>query len=70
MRKTFPSAEALESLSEKLEKLSSFKANILKTTSMAMVDFEKKDGKWTGNVSEGQGVTAHESAGVIASTVE
>ena len=67
MRKTFPSIEDLEQLSSKLEKLSLFKANILKTKSMATVHFEKKDGKWTGGVSESK-VTASESAGVIATS--
>jgi len=67
MGKTFPSAEDLKALSSKLEKLSVFKANILKTTSMATVAFEKKDGKWTGEAKESQ-VSASESAGVIATS--
>lgn len=67
MGKTFPSAEDLKALSTKLEKLSGFKANILKTTSMATVAFEKKDGSWTGGATESK-VTASESAGVIATS--
>ena len=67
MGKTFPSVDDLKALSSKLEKLASFKANILKTTSMANVAFEKKDGEWTGGVTESK-VTATESAGVIATS--
>lgn len=67
MGKTFPSAEDLKALSSKLEKLSVFKANILKTNSMATVAFEKKDGEWTGEAKESQ-VSASESAGVIATS--
>ena len=56
MGKTFPSAENMDALSSKLEKLSSFKANILRTASMGGVEWEKKEGKWTGGVIEGKGV--------------
>ena len=56
MKKTFPSAEDLDALSQKLEKLLSFKVSILRATSFGTVDFEKKDGKWTGGVTEGKGV--------------
>lgn len=67
MGKTFPSADDLKALSSKLEKLSSFKANILKTISMANVAFEKSGNEWTGGVTESK-VDASESAGVIATS--
>lgn len=56
MKKTFPSEDDLTSLNGKLEKLSSFKVSILRATSFCTVDFEKKDGKWSGGVTEGKGV--------------
>jgi hypothetical protein len=58
MKKTFPSAEDLDALSQKLEKLSSFKVSILRATSFGTVDWEKKDGKWAGGVTEGKGLPA------------
>lgn len=54
MSKTFPSIDDLKQLSSKMERLSSFKVNILKTTSMATVAFERKDGVWSGGVSDAQ----------------
>ena len=56
MTKTFPTAADLQGLSRKLEKLSSFKANILRTSTMGAVDWERKDGRWEGGVQEGKGV--------------
>ena len=56
MMKTFPTAADLQGLSRKLEKLSSFKANILRTSTMGAVDWERKDGRWEGGVQEGKGV--------------
>ena len=58
MKKTFPSDEDLNELSKKLEKLSSFKVNILRATSFGTVDYERKDGKWVGGVTEGKGLPA------------
>lgn len=56
--KSFPSAEDMEALSSKCQKLSSFKANVLKTSSFGSVEWEKQGGKWTGGVTEGKGVVA------------
>ena len=56
MGKTFPTEADVESLSKTCEKLSSFKANILRTTSFGSVEWEKADGKWKGGVTEGKGV--------------
>ena len=58
MTKTFPSDEDLNELSKNLEKLSSFKVSILRATSFGTVDYERKDGKWTGGVTEGKGLPA------------
>ncbi|KAK3114701.1 hypothetical protein LTR53_006712 [Teratosphaeriaceae sp. CCFEE 6253] len=58
LAKSFPSAEDLIALGAKCEKLTSFKASILRTTSFGSVDWEKKDGKWSGGVTEGKGVAA------------
>ncbi|KAK4495160.1 hypothetical protein PRZ48_013487 [Zasmidium cellare] len=55
MAKTFPTADDLEALSKKCEKLSSFKANVLRTTSLGTVDWQKKDSKWSGGVQPGKG---------------
>jgi len=55
MAKTFPSSEDMEALSTKCTKLSSFKANVLRTTSFGTVDWEKKDAKWSGGVKESKG---------------
>ena len=48
----------MDALSKKCEKLSVVKADVLKTTSFGAVDWERKDGKWTGGVTEGKGVEA------------
>jgi beta-lactamase superfamily II metal-dependent hydrolase len=40
---------------KKCERLSSFKANVLRTKTLGTVEWEKKDGKWEGGVKEGQG---------------
>ena len=58
MGKTFPTADDMDALSSKCEKISSFKVSILRATSFGGVEWEKKDGKWTGGVIEGKGVTA------------
>ncbi|KAK5722241.1 hypothetical protein LTR17_014247 [Elasticomyces elasticus] len=58
LAKSFPSAEDMAALSEKCDKLNSFKANVLRTTSFGAVEWEKKDGKWVGGVTEGKGVAA------------
>ena len=60
-RKTLPSAEDMDALSKKCEKLSVLKADVLKTTTFGSVEWEKKDGKWTGGVTEGKGVAAQPS---------
>lgn len=55
--KTFPSAADLEEVSKTSEKLSSFKANVLRTTSLGTVEWTRKDGgKWEGGVQEGKGL--------------
>lgn len=46
-----PSHAEMISLSEKCEKLNSFKANVLRTTSWASVEWTKTDGMWEGGVS-------------------
>lgn len=53
--KSFPSADDMDALSKKCSKLSSFKANILRTTSFGTVEWERKSGKWIGGVKEGKG---------------
>ncbi len=58
MGKTFPSAEDMQSLSSKCEKLTSFNVSILRAPSFGTVDWAKKDGKWVGGVSEGKGLPA------------
>ncbi|TKA73468.1 hypothetical protein B0A55_05956 [Friedmanniomyces simplex] len=54
LAKSFPSAEEMTALNEKCPKLNSFKANVLRTNSFGTVEFERKDGKWTGGVTEGK----------------
>lgn len=55
--KTFPSAADLDEVSKTSEKLASFKANVLRTTSLGTVEWTKKDGgKWEGGVQEGKGL--------------
>ena len=56
LAKTFPSAADLDALSSKCTKLSSFKANVLRTNTLGNVEWEKKNGKWTGGVQEGKGL--------------
>lgn len=56
IEKSFPSAANVDALSKKCSKLSSLKANILRTTSFGTVEWERKNGKWTGGVKEGNGV--------------
>ncbi|CZT15179.1 uncharacterized protein RCC_01064 [Ramularia collo-cygni] len=54
--KTFPSADDLDALSKTSENLASFKANVLRTTTLGTVEWTKKDGKWQGGVQEGKGM--------------
>ncbi|KAK3710227.1 hypothetical protein LTR37_010448 [Vermiconidia calcicola] len=61
MGKTFPSAEDMQALSSKCEKLSALSVNILRAPSFGTVDWENKDGKWTGGVTEGKGVPAEQA---------
>ena len=56
LAKTFPSAADMEALSSKCEKLSSFKANVLRTTSFGTVEWDRKNGKWSGGAIEAKGV--------------
>lgn len=56
LSKTFPSKEDIEALSSHCPKLASFKANVLRTTTFGTVDWEMKDGQWSGGVTEGRGV--------------
>ncbi|KXT12291.1 hypothetical protein AC579_5651 [Pseudocercospora musae] len=58
LEKTFPDVWDMNKLSEKQEKLSSFKANVLRTTTLGTIDWERVDGKWKGGVKEGKGVIA------------
>lgn len=73
MAKTFPSEADIETLSKTCEKLSSFKANILRTTSFGSVEWEKEGSKWKGGVAEGKGVSQSQeqrmASGVIDSEV-
>lgn len=57
MGKTFPSEADIESLSKTCSKISSFRANILRTTSFGSVEWEKDGSKWKGGVKEGKGVS-------------
>ncbi|SMR61885.1 unnamed protein product [Zymoseptoria tritici ST99CH_1E4] len=52
---TFPASADLDALSKRCEKLSSFKANVLRTKTLGTVDWKKKDGQWVGGVKEGTG---------------
>lgn len=56
LAKTFPSSGDMDDLSSKCSKLSSFKANVLRTTTFGNVEWERKDSKWTGGVKEGKGL--------------
>jgi hypothetical protein len=62
MGKTFPSAEDMDALSSKCEKLSSLNVNILRSASFGGVEWAKKEGKWSGGVKEGKGVAADPSS--------
>ncbi|KXS99099.1 hypothetical protein AC578_3528 [Pseudocercospora eumusae] len=62
LEKTFPDVWDMNKLSEKQEKLSSFKANVLRTTTLGTIDWERVDGKWRGGVKEGKGVIASGSS--------
>nr|POE59021.1 hypothetical protein CFP56_24291 [Quercus suber] len=54
--KTFPSKEDMEALAGKCPRLASLKVNMLRSTSFGTVKWETKDGKWSGGVTEGQGL--------------
>lgn len=41
-------------LSEKLSKLSNFKANVLRTVTLGTIEWEKVEGKWKGGVKVSQ----------------
>lgn len=44
-------------MSKTSEKLASFKANVLRTTTLGTVEWTKKEGgKWEGGVQEGKGM--------------
>lgn len=43
-------------LSEKLSKLSNFKANVLRTVTLGNLEWEKVEGKWKGGVKVSQPV--------------
>lgn len=54
MAKTFPDVFDMNRLSEKLSKLSNFKANVLRTVTLGTIEWEKVDGKWKGGVKVSQ----------------
>lgn len=58
MAKTFPSSDDMQALSSKCEKLSSLNVSVLRAASFGTVDWERKDDKWVGGVSEGKGQPA------------
>ncbi|KAI4717058.1 hypothetical protein E4T48_06750 [Aureobasidium sp. EXF-10727] len=47
---TFPSQSEIEALGEKCKRLTSFKADILRSSAMQTIEWEKKDDKWSGGV--------------------
>ncbi|TIA20201.1 hypothetical protein D6C81_04369 [Aureobasidium pullulans] len=47
---TFPSASEIKTLGEKCKRLSSFKADILRSSAMQTIEWEKKDDKWSGGI--------------------
>lgn len=57
LQKAFPNEEDMKTLAKKCSKLSSFKANVLRTTSMGTVDWEKKGDAWKGGVQQGSGAS-------------
>ncbi|CAK3772918.1 Hypothetical predicted protein [Lecanosticta acicola] len=62
LQKTFPSADDLDELSKKCEKLGSFKANVLRTTSLGTVEWSRESGKWQGGARPGKGMASVVSA--------
>lgn len=58
LAKTFPDVFDMNRLSEKLPKLSSFKANVLRTKTLGEIEWEKVESKWKGGVKEGKGLPA------------
>ncbi|KAK4983079.1 hypothetical protein LTR50_007431 [Elasticomyces elasticus] len=51
LEKAFPSKEDMEKLGERCAKLTSFKASILRTTSMGTAEWTKADGTWKGGIT-------------------
>ncbi|KAG9700253.1 hypothetical protein KCU95_g779, partial [Aureobasidium melanogenum] len=51
---TFPSQAEIEALGEKCKRLTSFKADILRSSAMQTIKWEKKDDKWSGGVKAAQ----------------
>ncbi|KAG9737303.1 hypothetical protein KCU73_g10030, partial [Aureobasidium melanogenum] len=47
---TFPSQAEIKALGEKCKRLTSFKADILRSSAMQTIEWEKKDDKWSGGV--------------------
>lgn len=45
-----PTEENIKALSEKCKNFNSFKANILRSSAMAAIEWTKKDDKWEGGV--------------------
>ncbi|KAK4543431.1 hypothetical protein LTR36_005574 [Oleoguttula mirabilis] len=58
LAQSFPSSADMDALSSTCSKLSSFKVNVLRTTTFGTVEWERKDGKWSGGVKEGKGVAS------------
>ena len=46
----FPSQQDIETLGNKCKRLTSFKADILRSSAMATIEWEKKEEKWIGGV--------------------
>lgn len=46
--------EDMERSSEKMKMLSSFKVNVLRTTALGTIEWERRDGKWTGGLVAAQ----------------
>ena len=50
LEKSMPSQADIETLAEKCKQFNSFKANVLRSSAMDAVEWNKKDDKWTGGV--------------------
>lgn len=70
MGKTFPTEADMDALSKSCEKLSTFKANILRTTSFGSVEWSKEDAKWKGGVVEGKGISKSDERQMASGTIE